>query len=234
MSSSCLIKNFSNPDKVQTVHTDNTMKYINLPNKSKIALGEFKSGFSVNLCNQNHLGYMVEGCLKIAMSEDPSREVTLLPGDYFFIPPDHTSICDKDCKMLFILDVLTPQELTKLKLLQKNISKPDAKRELPNCAISDFKINDRLTLSLGAMKPGWRWSKDVKPTAKTEFCEHEHTGYVLSGSFTITLAESGEKVEAKAGDVFYIPPKHDAWCLPNEGFIGLDFGSLKGYGIEKV
>jgi hypothetical protein len=39
-------------------------------------------------------------------------------------------------------------------------------------------------------EPGWRWSNDVKPIAKTDRCMFPHEGYCVSGSAT-AQAEDG-------------------------------------------
>jgi class 3 adenylate cyclase len=66
------------------------------------------------------------------------------------------------------------------------------------------------------LEPGWRWSEDVKPIVGTEWCEAHHLHILVSGRFAVRLADSDEVQEFVAGDVFDIPPRHDAWVVGDE------------------
>jgi hypothetical protein len=46
------------------------------------------------------------------------------------------------------------------------------------------------------LEPGWRWSNDVKPIAKTESCEAPHFQYHVSWRFAWTTAMSSSRVPA--------------------------------------
>jgi hypothetical protein len=76
-------------------------------------------------------------------------------------------------------------------------------------------------------EPGWRWSQDVKPLAKTDRCEVLHVGYIVQGRLKI-VARDGSEGEIQAGDGFVIQPGHDAWTLGNETAILLDLKDLPG------
>jgi mannose-6-phosphate isomerase-like protein (cupin superfamily) len=82
------------------------------------------------------------------------------------------------------------------------------------------------TLSAGkaTMQPGWKWSESVKPIVGTDTCQAHHFGYVVSGSLMIRM-EDGNEAEVNPGDVYEIPPGHDAWVLGNEPFVSLEFDS---------
>jgi ketosteroid isomerase-like protein len=69
-----------------------------------------------------------------------------------------------------------------------------------------------LTLMRGVFEPGWRWSTDVAPIAGTESCQTRHLGYVLAGTMRVRL-EDGSETDISAGDLFDLPPGHDAWVL---------------------
>lgn len=71
-------------------------------------------------------------------------------------------------------------------------------------------------------EPGWRWSTDVRPIAGTDLCEVHHQGYVISGTLH-TLMRDGSTMEAGAGDVFEIPPGHDAWVTGDEPWVSIDW-----------
>jgi ketosteroid isomerase-like protein len=67
-----------------------------------------------------------------------------------------------------------------------------------------------VALLRGVFEPGWRWSHDVAPLAGTSLCQVHHQGYVLSGSMRVKL-EDGTERDLVAGDLFDLPPGHDAW-----------------------
>ena len=72
----------------------------------------------------------------------------------------------------------------------------------------------------GILPPGWRWSNDVKPITKTDSCQAHHVGYVVSGRIHVVL--DGADEEFGPGDLYVIPPGHDAWVVGNETLINLE------------
>jgi class 3 adenylate cyclase len=77
--------------------------------------------------------------------------------------------------------------------------------------------------------PGWKWSKDVKPIVGTEWCEIHHMGYTVSGRLHTQMAD-GSMIEFGPGDVFEIPPIHDAWVVGDEPWISIDWSGRRFYG----
>lgn len=82
------------------------------------------------------------------------------------------------------------------------------------------------------LEPGWRWSKDVKPQAGTEWCEAPHFQYQVSGTVRIQLAD-GMEFDSNAGDVTVLPSGHDAWVLGDETVVLIDWQGAVYFG-EKV
>jgi class 3 adenylate cyclase len=78
-------------------------------------------------------------------------------------------------------------------------------------------------------QPGWRWSKDIKPTAKTASCQHHHRGLVLSGRLHVASDEGGERIIGP-GDAFEVLPGHDAWILGDESCVMIEFQSARDWG----
>ena len=72
-----------------------------------------------------------------------------------------------------------------------------------------------LSFNRETLQPGWRWSQDVKPIAKTPSCQKFHVKIFLSGRQGIRL-EDGTEMEFGAGDVAIIPAGHDAWVVGDE------------------
>jgi uncharacterized cupin superfamily protein len=80
----------------------------------------------------------------------------------------------------------------------------------------------------GTFEPGWKWSENVKPIAGTESCEVSHLGYVLSGRMKVYM-DDGAEGEVGPGDVFALPPGHDAEVVGDEPCEMLDFGEFGDY-----
>src|SRR5215468_3162733 len=78
-------------------------------------------------------------------------------------------------------------------------------------------------------QPGWRWSKDIKPTVKTTSCQEHHQGMVLSGRLHVASDEGGERIIGP-GDAFDILPGHDAWVLGDESSVMIEFQSARDWG----
>jgi ketosteroid isomerase-like protein len=73
----------------------------------------------------------------------------------------------------------------------------------------------------GTFEPGWRWSADVKPIAGTDSCQTRHLGYVISGKMHITC-DDGTEIDIASGDVFELPPGHDAFTVGDEPCVMID------------
>ncbi len=76
------------------------------------------------------------------------------------------------------------------------------------------------------IEPGWRWSRDVAPIAGTRTCQMHHTGVVLKGRLHLQT-DDGEAFEFGVGDVYDIPPGHDAWVVGDEAFEAIEFASAR-------
>lgn len=77
-------------------------------------------------------------------------------------------------------------------------------------------------------EPGWQWSKHVKPIAKTDSCQADHAGYVLSGRMKIVM-DDGQESEFVAGDYMSVPPGHDAWVVGDEQCVVIDWAGYADY-----
>lgn len=108
---------------------------------------------------------------------------------------------------------------------RKDFAKPDEVRTFEKGKVELLKIGGgvigRLTL-----QPGWRWSKHVKPIAKTDWCEAPHFQYQISGRMRIHTSD-GEEFEVGPGEVTSLPSGHDAWVIGNEPVVVVDwFGAV--------
>ena len=84
------------------------------------------------------------------------------------------------------------------------------------------------TVGRGVFEPGWRWSSHVKPIAKTDSCQVAHLGYAVSGRMRVVM-DDGSETEIGPGELFAIPPGHDAEVVGDELCVHLGLGQPKGY-----
>ncbi|HXJ19535.1 MAG TPA: cupin domain-containing protein [Polyangia bacterium] len=83
------------------------------------------------------------------------------------------------------------------------------------------------TLAYMGLQPGWRWSECIKPVVHTHDCRNSHVGYAVSGRLTVEAG--GTRKSIGAGDVYTIPPGHDAWVDGNEPFVCIEVLSAEEY-----
>ena len=113
----------------------------------------------------------------------------------------------------------------------KNFNKPDETREFPNGRAEIVKISGG-EVGRYVFSPGWRWSRDLKPIAKTESCETEHFMYHISGTIAIRM-DDGTEFLAGPGDISALPSGHDAWVVGNEPAVLVDFQGATDYARHK-
>jgi class 3 adenylate cyclase len=114
------------------------------------------------------------------------------------------------------------------RLQRRRFTEPDDVRAIPHGRIDVVELDDRV---VGRMtyEPGWRWSVDVKPIAGTDSCQFHHFGVTLSGQLRAQMRD-GTELEIGPGDVFEIPPGHEAWVVGDEPWVSVDFEAMRAYG----
>ena len=110
----------------------------------------------------------------------------------------------------------------------KNFDSPDETRPFEGNGQSDVLEISGQTVMRGTYEPGWKWSENVKPIAKTDSCQVAHLGYVVSGRMKIFM-EDGTEAECGPGDVVAVPPGHDAETIGDEACVWVDFGEVSDY-----
>lgn len=88
-------------------------------------------------------------------------------------------------------------------------------------------LDDRVVAKI-TWQPGWRWSVDVKPIAGTQWCQSHHLAVSLSGRVRIQM-QDGVELEVGPGEIYEIPPGHDAWVIGDEPFVSVDFEAMRGF-----
>lgn len=108
-------------------------------------------------------------------------------------------------------------------LLAKNLDSPDDSRSFEKGELKLVCLGD-VTFGRADFKPGWRWSKDMKPLVSTDSCQVAHQAVVVSGRLHVKM-DSGEERELVAGDAHVVAPGHDAWVVGDEPCVILDFAT---------
>jgi hypothetical protein len=116
---------------------------------------------------------------------------------------------------------------TKHQTEHKSFVKPEETREFPNGRAEILTLGGSAVGRL-VLEPGWRWSNDVKPIAKTESCEAPHFQYHVTGRLGIRM-DDGTEFVAGPGDLTSLPSGHDAWVIGDEPVIVVDFYGASTY-----
>ena len=114
------------------------------------------------------------------------------------------------------------------RLQRKRLAKPDEVRTFDNGRVEIFSLDD-VDIGRQFFDPGWRWSKDIKPIAGTEFCQYHHIGIVLSGHLRVEM-EDGVMLDLEPDCAYEIPPGHDAWVVGDEQWVTFDFAGMRSFG----
>jgi len=118
-----------------------------------------------------------------------------------------------------------------VRLQRRRFSEPNDVRSFPHGRVEVVDLDDTV---IGRMtyEPGWRWSVDVKPVAGSDLCQYHHLGITLSGRLRAQMPD-GTELEIGPGEVFEIPPGHDAWVVGDEPWVSVDFEAMRTYGKAK-
>ncbi len=110
----------------------------------------------------------------------------------------------------------------------KRFEQPDERRPFPNGHAEIVNIGGG-TVGRFIFYPGWRWSNDLKPIAKTKSCEAPHFQYHVAGHIAIRM-DDGTEIVAGPGDVTALPSGHDAWVVGDQPAIVVDWCGATNYG----
>jgi uncharacterized protein YjlB len=110
----------------------------------------------------------------------------------------------------------------------KNFDSPDETRPFEGKGRADVVELAGQPVGRAVFEPGWRWSNNVKPIAQTDSCQVSHLGYCISGRMKVYM-DDGSEIEIGRGDVFVIPPGHDAEVIGDEACVHVDFGHFGEY-----
>ncbi len=109
----------------------------------------------------------------------------------------------------------------------KDLKSPDETRAFEHGKLELVNVGGGVVGRL-SLQPGWRWSKDVKPIAGTEWCEAPHFQYQVSGRLHILMSD-GTEFETGPGAITRLPSGHDAWVVGDEPGILVDWYGATEY-----
>lgn len=82
-------------------------------------------------------------------------------------------------------------------------------------------------------QPGWCWSKQIKAAVGTPWCNIHHQGYMLSGRMKVISSNGAERIMGP-GDVFDVPPGHDACVVGDEPSVSIEWLGVRSWGRPPV
>jgi len=103
---------------------------------------------------------------------------------------------------------------------KKSLNQPEQTKNIGRVKVEVITIGG-LSFQRDTAQPGWRWSVDVKPVAKTESCQVNHLLYVISGRLHVRTND-GKEVEFNPGDMGLIPSGHDGWTVGDKPVVWLE------------
>jgi len=114
-----------------------------------------------------------------------------------------------------------------MRMQRRRFSEAVDVRRFPHGRIDVVELDD-VVVGRMTYEPGWRWSTDIKPIAGTELCTYHHLGVTLSGRLRVETPD-GTELEIGPGEVFEIPPGHDAWVVGDVPWVSVDFEAMRSY-----
>ena len=108
-----------------------------------------------------------------------------------------------------------------------NFGKPSEVRKFEKGRVELVNIGGTM-IGRGVFEPGWKWSTQVKPIAKTNSCEAPHFQYQISGQMAVRMDDGTERISGP-GDVTFLSAGHDAWVVGNEPVVVVDFQGMVDY-----
>ena len=113
------------------------------------------------------------------------------------------------------------------RLQRKSFDTPDTVREFPRGRMESVSL-DETVIGHVRLEPGWRWSHDVRPIVRTDWCEVRHVGICVEGWCHVQL-EDGTTMDIGPGDAYEIPPGHDAWVTGDTACVAYEWAAARVY-----
>jgi hypothetical protein len=108
-----------------------------------------------------------------------------------------------------------------MSVTRRDVGSPDDSMAFDHGSVEVVRVGTS-TIRRSTFEPGWRWTTNVGPIAKTDSCQVHHVGYLVSGTLRVAPNDGGE-TEINAGDAFEILPGHDGWVVGDETVRTIEF-----------
>jgi class 3 adenylate cyclase len=116
------------------------------------------------------------------------------------------------------------------RLRRRHLLAPEARRDFPRHTGYIVQLGS-VAIGRAELQPGWRWSQDIAPITGTASCQVHHLQLLLAGRLGVRM-DDGEEGEFGPGDVFEVPPGHDAWVIGDEVAVVLDvYGNVADFAV---
>jgi class 3 adenylate cyclase len=112
---------------------------------------------------------------------------------------------------------------------RKSLEMPDEERSISNGAVQIWEMGD-FVVGRVTFNPGWRWSKDIKPIAGTDWCEYHHLGLIIQGAMRFVTPD-GLEMEVSEGCLYEVLPGHDAWTVGDVAVVQYDFAGMRTFAL---
>jgi class 3 adenylate cyclase len=125
-----------------------------------------------------------------------------------------------------------------MRLQRRILGDADDGRDVPRGRIETYDMGE-IRIGRSILQPGWRWSESIKPISRTERCEFHDIGMCVSGSCRVQMHE-GSELLIEAGQLYEIPPGHDAWVVGDEPYVTIEwspstaFAQSEGGGFDRI
>jgi hypothetical protein len=107
----------------------------------------------------------------------------------------------------------------------KNLSESKEVRNFDHAKVELVNLAGN-TIGRFTLQKGWKWSNDIKPIVKTEWCEATHVQYIISSMYHVKMKD-GAEFDLGPGDVGYVSQGHDARVVSEEPLVGIEFVGAK-------
>ena len=114
-----------------------------------------------------------------------------------------------------------------MELTKQRFEDADTRQEYLDGSIAEVARIGGRVVARATFRAGHTWSEHVKPLAGTRSCEEGHVGYVVSGGFVVRM-DDGDEQHFRAGDLYCIPPGHDAEIVGGEPCVCIELGPPRG------
>src|SRR5690348_5172131 len=99
-------------------------------------------------------------------------------------------------------------------LEHRSLDTPDEQRTMEHGTLDIVNLPG-ITFVRATLRPGWRWSTDVKPLVGGDSCQAAHSAVILSGRLCCRMHD-GRELMLGPGDAHVVSPGHDAWVVGDE------------------